>query len=504
MTSYQLFVSSILHSCHHLFQIRAYFLGVFVILYSLLLAEYSECYSTTTTRSRTTYGYSHDDIPPLGENVKQHTMSFILTLNDDQRKEIVQQNRLKNWQQYDSTVTTPTSFNLQYDYNFNELITTRRGTTLASEDTAKITVADCDHANSKTNVILLIHPIGVRIGNWYYNRLLQEMSELSLKYDNGTHNVICLVPELLGCGSACNPIVSFENGNDEVSKLPLLKVNDWADQLMDFMVMYDTRLQREEHGNNNIQWSIVSNGGCVPIALEIGRRFSNNNNKYTSSNLDNNSNDTTIDFKMKIANLILSATPSADSLLSKPNQKTIQKSYNFISGILGELFWWNALRNNGKFIQKFSQDNLAANAINLGPDWTPDCVHTAKAYNGKSKYSTFAFLAGSLNDGRNEERLNDLSLARRNDEDNNDFVKISIITGRDGRSNPARSWFWEQQKQQDATESKSDFATPEEKTSLVPVIVQNGNGGKEYFIGGRRCPAHEDASGFAMALSEIM
>ena len=42
------------------------------------------------------------------------------------------------------------------------------------------------------------------------------------------------------------------------------------------------------------------------------------------------------------------------------------------------------------------------------------------------------------------------------------------------------------------------------ETSIVPLLQSNENGGKEIVVGGRRCPAHEDAKGFADALLELL
>ena len=45
--------------------------------------------------------------------------------------------------------------------------------------------------------------------------------------------------------------------------------------------------------------------------------------------------------------------------------------------------------------------------------------------------------------------------------------------------------------------------TPE-ITSLVPFLKENGNSGREVVVKGRRCPAHEDAKGFAMAVTTLL
>ena len=158
----------------------------------------------------------------------------------------------------------------------------------------------------------------------------------------------------------------------------------------------------------------------------------------------------------------------------------------------GKLFWWYALRNEGAFIQKFSEKNLASRAENLGSEWTPKCVETARAFGGRSRFSTFAFLAGSLNGG-NEDRFK--ALKGRNE------LQIDVITGRDTRSNPAKSWFWERRRDNKTTVLAEEVV---EKTSLVQLLKENGNSGREGFVKGRRCPAHEDAKGFSNKVMQLL
>jgi hypothetical protein len=399
--------------------------------------------------------------------------SFLLKVNDEKKEEI-NKDRFRNEKHSNPS-------HLQFDYEYSKL-----SLLFSSPENNKQDV--------NTNIILLIHPIGVGIGRWYYNRLLNEISTsfqiLNTTSIETTQQLIVLAPDLLGCGSACNPrLVTINNDNDDINedsmtmkKLPLLTVNDWADQLIDFMIEYEEGFKEKikSNQNHNINWTIVSNGGCVPISLEIAKRFIQAREK----------DDRTIIGKIsQINNLILSATPSAQSLLSEPEPDKIRRSYKILSGIPGNLFWWNALRSNGKFIQKFSEKNLASKAENLGDAWTPTCVETAKAFQSRSRFSTFAFLAGSLNGGNNE-RLE--SLAGK--------IRINVITGNDVRRNPARSWFWEKQ----SKNSEEDDEMLVAETTLVPILQRNGNGGVEYFVGGRRCPAHEDAIGFCEVLLDIV
>lgn len=400
--------------------------------------------------------------------------SFLLKVNDKKREEIKRIQKKINGDPR----------HLKFDYEYNEL-------SLLSSPLGS------NEQDVSANIILLIHPIGVGIGKWYYNRLLNVISTSYQNLEAATNKetpqqLIVLAPDLLGCGSACNPkLVTINSDHDEtneesitMTKFPLLTVNDWADQLIDVMIKYEQGFKEKNKSNQNhninLSWSIVSNGGCVPIALEIAKRFIQAQDKKDLKNFGQIS---------QINNLILSATPSAQSLLSEPEPDKIQRAYRILSGILGNLFWWNALRSNGRFIQKFSEKNLASKAENLGDEWTPTCVATAKAFQSRSRFSTFAFLAGSLNGGNNE-RLQ--SLAGK--------VKINVITGNDVRRNPARSWFWEKESKNSEKEDEIMVA----KTTLLPILEQNGNGGEEYFVGGRRCPAHEDAQGFCNALFDIV
>ena len=462
----------------------------------------SEAFSASTTTTTTT---------------TTHRTTFQLNIDEERMKgSITNKNKQRKFIEYDN------NSHLKFDYEYNELKINNNG----------------GSGNNVMNIVLLIHPIGVGIGRWYYNRLLKEIGNTSGNNTNDdndasndilqTKNLICLAPDLLGCGSACDPklITIMKNNNDihtiTLDKLPLFLVNDWADQIVDFMIQYEAELklkndEKNDDGNNerfdNIHWSVVSNGGCVPIALEIGKRFVESQTISQTQEKEKNTNhnschplpSSSSSSLPEVTNLILSATPSAESLFSKPDIEKVQKSYKTLSGVPGSLFWWYSLRSNGKFIQSFSEKNLAARAENLGSDWTPLCVETASSYGGKSRYSTFAFLAGSLNGG-NDERLkslsgiihNNSSKSKGDENDNEKVMNIDIITGRDNRRNRARSWFWEK-------ESKGQKETVViEKTTLVPIIEQNGNGGTEHFVGGRRCPAHEDALGFSRVLLEII
>ncbi len=371
---------------------------------------------------------------------------------------------------------------LSFHYDYNELLVAGSSSGITDDSSSK---------PKKTRIILLIQPIGVGIGRWYYDRLLHQFesggNELLQERGNSEYDYVFLSPDLLGCGSACHPYLTSANTNSSLSALPLFSVNDWSEQLISLMSTYE-----RANNQNEVEWCIISNGGCVPIALEIATRYIRSESSNASPKI----------IKGRLTNLILSATPRAMSLMRPQNFDKIRKSYKTLSGVVGDIFWWYSLRRNGVFIQKFSEKNLAAKAENLGEEWTPKCVETAKAFQGRSRFSTFAFLAGSLNGG-NEERV---SVLKENSESRVGIdMEIDIITGGDKRVNPAKSWFWQNRKETKKAENltrQKDQAF--EKTSLLTLFLESGIKCKEIIVSGRRCPAHEDARGFARAIATIL
>jgi hypothetical protein len=308
-----------------------------------------------------------------------------------------------------------------------------------------------------TTGVLLIPPIGVGIGRWYYDRLLEELAFCEAPSSSNTYAF--LAPDLLGSASACNPKIRGLNG-DIVStkKLPLFTVEDWSTQLIQLMKDY-------QYSNPDLkQWCVVANGGCVTIGLNIAQQE-----------------------QISVTQLILSAPPRiAGMLRESPNPRKLQRTYyRTLLGPVGKIFWWYSLRNNGTFIQTFSEKNLAASSENLGPDWRTNCVETARAFDQKSKHSTFAFLAGALQ--RNcEGYLDELVQSG---------VRICVILPRDDKPNDAKSWVWQNRK-------KTTASTVE--TGLSAYLERKGLGGLSCTVGGRRCLAHEDAAGYANALLDFL
>jgi hypothetical protein len=327
--------------------------------------------------------------------------------------------------------------------------------------------------NSNTTGVVLIHPIGVGIGKWFYNRLIRHLHARYHGHQKSSRSsYIVVVPDLVGSGSACNPTW---NGK-EMNKLPLFNISDWSDQMIHLM----TEVQTTKPEIQN--WCIVANGGCSPIALQVAKRSVENS---TTTNVN-------------VSQVIISSAPRLPFFLQSMDPAKVAKSYRTLCGILGKLFWWYACRRNGKFIQTFSEKNLVADPGNLGDNWTPNCVQTARLYKGKSRYSTFSFLAGALQDGCQA------SLKVLKDNTNN--VRIDIITGRDIRRNKAKSWFWQKPKRNNNNESDGEEVVQVEEPGKTfrDFVEENGNGGRERIVGGRISLAHEDASGYADALMDLI
>lgn len=404
--------------------------------------------------------------------------------------------RIIPWLTRKPVTYTPTS-KISFEYNYNQLIITS-----PTESTME----------KRTKIIVLVHPIGVGIGRWYYDRLLNEIQNImTSRHEERTQydeDLMFLVPDLLACGSASNPKLYNDeirgNFTSDMKQIPLLQTQDWSNQILDLMT------KQESTVDGPIDYYIVSNGGCIPIALDIANRqlLHDKNKSSTHPHYD-----TSTRLRGRVTHLILSAPPQISSLIKARDDVLVQKSYKTLTGIAGKIFWWYALRNNGAFIQKFSEKNLASNPDNLGSEWRQLCVETASANQGRSRYSTFAFLAGSLNGG-NLEVLDGLKTDK--------ILKIDIIAGGDTRRNKAKSWFWNRSKKsrvgdedvalnQENSTVDTDILQPENTTTITTTtttlfqfLKENGFSVKEVTVGGRRCPAHEDAKGFAQVLLKIL
>jgi hypothetical protein len=335
----------------------------------------------------------------------------------------------------------------QITYDYDELI-------IGNSSTSKNVTA-----------VMLVHPIGVGIGRWYHDRLLKSLAD---DFAEHRSRVVFLSPDLLGSYTACSP-VEVTNGQ-VLQKFPLLNITDWSDQLQHLMSEYEDK-------NEISNWSIVANGGCAPIALKVAQ----------------SAVDKSAPFKKALTNVVISSPPRLPFFLEGTDTKRVQRSYRTISGIVGNAFWWYALRKEGKFIQNFSEQNLFGDPASLGKRWTPNCVTAARHLGGKSRYSTFAFLAGALQDGCIGS-LNSLK---------GSAVKIDFIrgTGRKERRRP-RSFFWKRKVSVKPSELEKDA---KKETTIEEYTERNGNRGSVTYIDAARISlAWGDSSSYARELMALL
>jgi hypothetical protein len=320
-------------------------------------------------------------------------------------------------------------------------------------------------STSATTAVLLLHPIGVGIGKWYYDRLLRA---LHARYGDLEHRVAFVAPDLLGSATASGPTTA----QVEMTALPLLNVTDWTEQVAALMAEYEAKSEAGGHAVSS--WSVVANGGCAPIALQVAAL----------------SRQPTSPFKSTLTNVIISSPPRLPFFFDSADPAKVRKSYRTLSGIPGRLFWWYSLRKEGRFVRSFSEKNLVGDATALGEKWTPNCVATARLHEGRGRYSTFAFLAGTLQDGC----VGSLDILK------GAAVAVDFIRGTDKRRNRAKSWFWTRKKR---AEDRVCDEEPAEET-FQQYVHDNGNRGKEVFVQGRISLAWEDSEGYAKGLMELL
>jgi len=420
----------------------------------------------------------------------------------------------------DEEPTTSRRYRFKYDYD--EMII---GNPASSAETS---LSGGTSSSTTTTAVMLIHPIGVGIGKWYYHRLLRALHR---RYFDVGHRLVFLSPDLLGSATASGPTTTTaitttaavddnakrNNSVDTKLPLPLLNITDWTEQLAYLMGEYETRSERNGHVID--RWAVVANGGCSPIALQLASLpLSYQKQKEAASS---SSFSPSMMFQAALTNVIISSPPRLPFFLESTDPVKVRKSYRTLSGLPGKLFWWYALRNDGKFVQTFSEKNLVGDPANLGEEWTPNCLEAARLHGGKSRYSTFAFLAGTLQDGCRES----LDVLAGSD------VTIDFIRGMDKRRNRARSWFWTRRRRSNDTEKEAannnrvsseseeqatatgtttnanddaETTTIDEEETIQQYVCDNGNRGKELFVGGRISLAWEDSDGYAKSLMKLL
>lgn len=407
--------------------------------------------------------------------IPQSTTTFVLSKQVPKQKRR-RLHRLGRWFSFRrSNKEKEEVTNLKFSYDFDQVVINSSST-----------------SNIGSTGVMLIHPLGVGIGKWYYNRLLNAFQDYSRQQSQKQQQRLVIVsPDLIGSGSGCSPsLTTITDDHDGAiddqefpRKLPLLNISDWTDQLEDLM----TKVEEQQPSIN--RWCVVANGGCSPIALQLAQRSLQKATTTTTT--------------PSICNIVLSSVPRLSFFLGPSNTpEKVLKSYTTLCGIVGKLFWWYSCRNQGSFIQKFSEKNLVADPQSLGPYWRSNCYQTAISFQGKSKYSTFAFLAGTLQDGCLDS-LNAILSPSPTVDSTKDMIQVDIIKGRDIRRNQARSWFWQKNKNETNEKTDNDAPLPSNNgtKTIHEYLIDNGMvHSREIIIGGRISLAHEDPKGYCDAI----
>ena len=298
------------------------------------------CFSHQNRRYSTSHFSSSDE--GVNELVTKRSTTFETTFVNDRgaqesNKKLVSLARLRKFLSHNSStnkkLTPTTSYRIAYDYD-------------------ELVIGNTSSTENATTAVMLVHPIGVGIGKWYFDRLLNSLADA---HNNVQGRMVFISPDLLGSYTASSPIRS-DNGQ-EIKKLPLLNITDWAEQLEHLMSEYEKKSCNE--GYEIGHWAIVANGGCAPIALKVAQ----------------SAVERSAPFEKDLTNVVISSPPRLPFFLEGTDPKRVQKSYRTLSGVVGKLFWSYALRKEGKFIQQFSERNLVGDPASLGNHWTPNCVN---------------------------------------------------------------------------------------------------------------------------------
>jgi pimeloyl-ACP methyl ester carboxylesterase len=187
--------------------------------------------------------------------------------------------------------------------------------------------------------LLLIHPLGVGLSRWFWDRFCQEFRRQGFR--NPIYN-----PDLLGCGDCDKPAVAYYP-------------DDWAAQLEHFI---RTVIQRPV--------AVIAQGATFPIAIKLVERTR---------------------AAGWVRSLVLGGPPGW-GLITTPTQASTQKLlWNLLfSGPVGAAFFRYARRE--AFLESFSRRQLFDNQQSIDREWLDHLEQDAEDTAGR--YAVFSFLAG--------------------------------------------------------------------------------------------------------------
>ena len=187
--------------------------------------------------------------------------------------------------------------------------------------------------------MLLIHPIGVGLASWFWDRLAQAMAATG-------DSPALYAPDLLGCGQSPKPKVAY-------------RAEDWADQLAHFLRQV---VQRPV--------VLVVQGGSLPIGLRLL------------------AHPQTQGF---IHSVVLSGPPGMKLMTTPTSRRRQTLLWNLLfSGPVGVGFFRYARRE--AFLESFCRRQLFANPADIDREWLDHLLEDTQ--DGGGHYAVYSFLAG--------------------------------------------------------------------------------------------------------------
>jgi pimeloyl-ACP methyl ester carboxylesterase len=187
--------------------------------------------------------------------------------------------------------------------------------------------------------MLLIHPVGVGLASWFWERFAQTMAATG-------ERPALYAPDLLGCGQSPKPKVAY-------------RAEDWADQLAHFLRQV---VQRPV--------VLVVQGGSLPIGLRLLVH-------PQAQGL--------------IQSLVLSGPPGMKLMTTPTSRRRQTLLWNLLfSGPVGVGFFRYARRE--AFLKSFCRRQLFANPADIDREWLGHLREDAQDSGGR--YAVYSFLAG--------------------------------------------------------------------------------------------------------------
>jgi len=195
--------------------------------------------------------------------------------------------------------------------------------------------------NPELAPLLLLHPVGIGLGAWFWDRLLEQ--------DVGGREVFA--PDFVGCG---------DSATWEPSQRGLFIPLDWCRQVE---ALWRLEIQRP--------CVVVAQGGLAPVGVKLATRQSD-----------------AWDGPRAVERLVLASPPAWREISQGYDSQSVAQNYDVLSSPLG-LLAYNFLRRRA-FVEFFS--NLFLFCDKADPEWIELCCEAAAR--PSAQHPVFAFNAG--------------------------------------------------------------------------------------------------------------